>query len=64
MQYDVQLLEKKLKYKKIDAHGDELMINKLKLIEKASKIDDEIVEINATLETLKQEIKELEAQGE
>lgn len=64
MQSNIILLEKKLKLKKIDAHGDELLIQKLKLMEKASKLDGEIEIANTTIEELKIEIKELEAQGE
>lgn len=64
MQSNIQLLEKKLKLKKIDAHKDELAIQKLKLIEKASKLDDEIAIADQTIEEIKNEIAELEAQGE
>ena len=64
MQSNILLLEKKLKLKKIDAHADELAIQKLKLLEKAGKLDGEIDIANNTIEDLKKEIAELEAQGE
>lgn len=64
MQSKILLLEKKLKLKKIDAHMDELVIQKLKLLEKADKLDGEIELAQSTLDDLRKEIKELEAQGE
>ena len=64
MQSNILLLEKKLKLKKVDAHKDELAIQKLKLLEKAAKLDDEIALADQTLGELQQEITELEAQGE
>ena len=64
MQSKILLMEKKLKYKKIDAHKDETEINKLRLMEKIAKLDNEIVLADATLNDLDHEIKELEAQGE
>lgn len=64
MQSNIQLLEKKLKLKKIDAHKDELAIQQLKLMEKASKLDGEIALVDETIAEIKKEIAELEAQGE
>lgn len=64
MQSKIQVLEKKLKLKKVDAHRDELEINKLRLLEKAYKLDEEIALAEQTIEELKTEILELEAQGE
>ena len=64
MQSKLALLEKKLKYKKIDAHMDETEINKLRLMEKVDKLDSEMAIAANTLKELKVEIKELEAQGE
>ena len=64
MQSKIILLEKKLKLKKIDAHADELAIQQLKLMEKAGKIGGEIDIAKQTIEDLKKEIAELEAQGE
>ena len=64
MQSKIQVLEKKLKLKKVDALRDELEINKLRLLEKAYKLDEEIALAEQTIEELKTEIIELEAQGE
>jgi len=64
MQSSIILLEKKLKLKKVDAHADELTIQKLKLIEKINKLDGEIELANNTVAELQLEITELEAQGE
>lgn len=64
MQSKIQVLEKKLKLKKVDAHRDELEINKLRLLEKAYKLDEEIALAEQTINELKTEILELEAQGE
>lgn len=63
MQSDVELFEKKLRYKKMDAAKDELELSKLKLTQKIAKINDEIALSEQALVDLKQEIDALE-QGE
>ena len=58
MQSDIKLLETKLKIKKMDAHRDEMAIQKLRLIEKVAKLDAEIETTTQQIEELKQEIGE------
>lgn len=58
MQNDLDKLEKQIKIKKIDAHADELRLNKLKLLQKADKLDEEIALAMDTINKLKQEIGE------
>jgi hypothetical protein len=57
-------MEKKLRLKKMDAHKDELVINQLKLMEKADKLSEEISIAQSAVDELQKEITELEAQGE
>lgn len=63
MQSDVELFEKKLRYKKMDAAKDELELSKLKLTQKIAKIDSEIALSEQALADLATEIHILE-QGE
>lgn len=63
MQSDVELFEKKLRYKKMDAAKDELQLSKLKLTQKIAKIDSEIALSEQALADLATEIQILE-QGE
>lgn len=63
MQSDVELFEKKLRYKKMDAAKDELELSKLKLTQKIAKIDSEIALSEQALADLATEIQILE-QGE
>lgn len=63
MQSELELFEKKLRYKKMDAAKDELSLSKLKLTQKIVKIDSEIALSEQALADLKIEITALE-QGE
>jgi hypothetical protein len=58
MQNDLDKLEKKIRIKKMDAHADELRLNKLKLLQKADKLDEEIAAVVESIDKLKQEIGE------
>lgn len=60
---NVELFEKKLRYKKMDAAKDELYLSKLKLEQKIAKINDELIISEQSLIELNQEITALE-QGE
>jgi hypothetical protein len=64
MRSKMEILEKKLRMKKMDAHKDELAINQLKLMEKIDKLNEEILLAESSITELSNEIKELEAQGE
>jgi hypothetical protein len=63
MQSDLDLFEKKLRYKKMDAAKDELQLSKLKLEHKIVTIDKEIILSEQALDKLHKEISALE-QGE
>lgn len=58
MQTDLEKLEKQIRIKKMDAHADELKLNKLKLLQKADKLDEEIAVVIESIQKLKQEIGE------
>lgn len=60
---EIEILEAKLKIKKMDAHIDEMELNKLKLAQKIEKLDKEIALQQEAINEKKQLIKELE-QGE
>lgn len=61
MQSNIHILETKLKIKKMDAHRDEMMIQKLKLLEKAAKLD---IEIETTTEQIEELENKLNVQGQ
>jgi hypothetical protein len=54
----IATLEKKLKIKKMDAHIDEMAIQKLRLMEKVNKLDSEIELAKTQIEEIKQELGE------
>lgn len=58
MQSDIKVLETKLKIKKMDAHRDEMTIQKLRLMEKVAKLEAEIETTTQQIEELKQELGE------
>ena len=58
MMSNIEIMKKKLRLKKMDAHADELEIQKLLLLEKVEKIDGEIKIAQEQIEELKLEIGE------
>lgn len=63
MQSDIGLLETKLKIKKMDAHRDEMMIQKLRLLEKVAKLELEIETTTEQIEELENKLN-IQGQGE
>lgn len=63
MQSKIGILETKLRIKKMDAHRDEMMIQKLKLLEKAAKLDSEIDTATKQIEELENKLN-IQGQGE
>lgn len=61
MQSNIHILETKLKIKKMDAHCDEMMIQKLRLMEKVAKLD---LEIETTQEQIEELNNKLNTQGQ
>ena len=57
-------MEKELRVKKMDAHVDEMRLNKLKLLQKADKIEAEVEIAEQQIADLKKEIESLKAEME
>lgn len=61
---DLELMELRLKKKRVDAAKSEMELNRLKFLNKASKLEYEIGLSQATLDKIDKQIKESETQGE
>ena len=64
MQNNIAIMEKELRVKKMDAHVDEMRLNKLKLLQKADKIEAEVEIAEQQIAELKKEIESLKQEME